>query len=105
MGTVLSYLDMYKVLVLTAVMLQLLSQNLEVIATDADVLMDTFSMLNPWHSLRKLINDPPADEKLNNYKTKLTCLNFLKNFDRKRIFKVNKYLYSIMMKNCVGNLK
>eukprot|EP00092_Neocalanus_flemingeri_P057982 GFUD01069017.1.p1 GENE.GFUD01069017.1~~GFUD01069017.1.p1 ORF type:complete len:112 (+),score=9.60 GFUD01069017.1:1-336(+) len=86
----------------------------EVLAIEGSAPKVSFSVLNPWHSLRTLIRKPQLyqaerksqdmkAEQGNNLITKnADCSKYPKSLDYERVFTFNNVLYNIIMfnKNC-----
>ena len=75
-----------------------------------NAIMDSFSLLNPWHSLRSLVSKSTEPTE-NIEKDRATrdvkeenpdCLAIMENYDNQRLFRFNKAIYNILMlnKNC-----
>ena len=76
---------------------------------EESAIMDTFSLLNPWHSLRTLVSKSMGpEEEIENaratreVKESPDCLELMNNYDNQRLFRFNKAIYNILMlnKNC-----
>ena len=74
-----------------------------------NVIMDSFSLLNPWHSLRTLVSksiepteNVEKDRATRDVKENPDCLKIKENYDHNRLFMFNKAIYKVLMlnKNC-----
>ena len=73
--------------------------------------MDTFTLLNPWHSLRTLVgkslgSDPEevdgersTREVQREGEENPDCLAMINNYENQRLFRFNKAIYNILMLN------
>eukprot|EP00091_Calanus_sinicus_P007161 TRINITY_DN18079_c0_g1_i1.p1 TRINITY_DN18079_c0_g1~~TRINITY_DN18079_c0_g1_i1.p1 ORF type:complete len:138 (-),score=22.08 TRINITY_DN18079_c0_g1_i1:45-401(-) len=98
---------MYKILISITIIFFVGIDDHQVQAMEENPIMDSFSLLNPWHSFRTLVSksiDPMESQE----KERMTrdvkeenpdCFAIMKNYDNQRLFRFNKAIYNILMLN------